>query len=175
MISISDHPPNYESGHFHLLSLGAYVSLANVKAVYFTGHQQHGGTPPLAPPATEEIVKWVYWCVIIFYPALQIISGSTQVYMAASDVCGKSVTLPREVYSHECVSSLIICHFSHTSLVHQDHMEIMPISLWMVGYSQPQKTTFKHVYECSYYTTTTSFDNFPTQSTLMPTSSWIVY
>lgn len=39
MVSMSDHPGNYESRQFHLLSLGVFVRLGKIKVVYFTGHQ----------------------------------------------------------------------------------------------------------------------------------------
>lgn len=101
MVSLSDHPGNYQGGRFHLISLGVYVVLDQIDVFYFVGHHLHGGTPPLAPEGEEQVEDWAYRCVVIFYPASKMISGSTQVFMAGSGVRGKPVTLPREVFSYE--------------------------------------------------------------------------
>lgn len=101
MVSLSDHPRNYQGGRFHLISLGIYVVLDQIDVFYFVGHHLHGGTPPLAPEGEEEIKDWAYRYVVIFYPSSKMISGSTQVFMAGSGVRGEPVTLPREVFSYE--------------------------------------------------------------------------
>lgn len=96
MVVSSDLPEGYESGRFHLLSIGVYVVLDQIRSVFFTGRLLHGGTPPLAPSGVEVIEDWAYRCVIIFYPASRIITGGVQTYMAASGVNGKGVTIPWE-------------------------------------------------------------------------------
>ncbi|KAK7692693.1 hypothetical protein QCA50_004326 [Cerrena zonata] len=101
MVSLSDHPRNYQGGHFHLISLGIYVVLDQIDIFYFVGHHLHSGMPPLAPEGEEEIKDWAYCCIVIFYPSSKMISGSTQVFMAGSGVRGEPVTLPREVFSHD--------------------------------------------------------------------------
>ncbi|KAK7689205.1 hypothetical protein QCA50_007896 [Cerrena zonata] len=99
LVSLSDNPKNYEGGRFHLISLGVYVVLDEIDVFYFSGHHLHGGTPPLAPEGEENIEDWAYRCVVIFYPASKIISGSSQVFMAGSGIHGEPVTLPRKVFS----------------------------------------------------------------------------
>lgn len=98
MIPSSHIPDNYESGRFHLVSLGVYVVLDQIRSVFFTGRLRHGGTPPLAPEGVEKVEDWAYRCVTIFYPASAIITGSAQTYMAASGVQGRGTTIPWEVY-----------------------------------------------------------------------------
>ncbi|KAK7677631.1 hypothetical protein QCA50_019442 [Cerrena zonata] len=101
MVSISDIPDGFDAGRFHLLSLGLYFVLDQVDVIYFTGQLVHAGTPPLAPEDAENIEPWAYRCVMIFYPASRVLTGSTQTYLAASGVRGEPVTLPREVFSYD--------------------------------------------------------------------------
>lgn len=101
MVPISDIPQGWDAGRFHLLTLGIYFVLDRVDVIYFTGQLIHGGTPPLAPEGVKDIVPWAYRCVLIFYPASRIVSGSTQTYIAGSGVKGDPVTLPREVFCFE--------------------------------------------------------------------------
>ncbi|KAK7696530.1 hypothetical protein QCA50_001188 [Cerrena zonata] len=98
LVSLSDNPKNYQGGYFHLISLGVYVVLGEIDVFYFSGHHLHGG---IAPEGEEHIEDWAYRCVIIFYPASKIISGSSQVFMAGSGICGEPVTLPCEVFSYD--------------------------------------------------------------------------
>ena len=109
MVPCSDLPPGYQAGRFHLLSLGVYVVLDQIPVVYFTGRLLHGGTPPLAPPSATEVEQWAYRCVLIFYPASRIISGSTQMYMAASGIPDRGITLPYEMFTARYVLYLIYC------------------------------------------------------------------
>ena len=104
MVPCSDLPQGYEAGRFHLLSLGVYVVLDRIPVVYFTGRLLHGGTPPLAPPTATQVETWAYRCVLIFYPASRMISGSTQVYMAASGIPDRGITLPHELFSARYIS-----------------------------------------------------------------------
>ena len=90
-----------DPGRFHLLTLGVYFLLDEAHPIYFTGQLPHGGTAPLAAPGVDEIEHWAYRFVIIFYPALRILTGNAQTYMAASGVRGEPVTLPREVFGYE--------------------------------------------------------------------------
>ena len=101
MVPCSDLPDGYEAGRFHLLSLGVFIVLDKIPVVYFTGRLLHGGTPPLAPSTVTHIEPWAYRCVLIFYPASRIISGSTQVYMAASGIPDRGITLPHEIFTAE--------------------------------------------------------------------------
>ena len=101
MVPCSDLPPGYEAGRFHLLSVGIFCVLDKVSVVYFTGRLRHGGTPPLAPSGAEEIVPWAYRCVLIFYPASRIVTGTNRPYMAATGVPGDGIYLPKEAYSFE--------------------------------------------------------------------------
>lgn len=101
MLPCSDLPDEYEPGRFHLLPLGIFVELADMPAFIFTGRIYHGGTAPLAPSGTKEVVSWAYRFVMIFYPASRIITGSTQTYMAASGIRGRGITLPYETFGPE--------------------------------------------------------------------------
>ena len=93
MVPCSDLPPGYEAGRFHLLSVGIFCVLDKVSVVYFTGRLRHGGT--------KEIVPWAYQCVLIFYPASRIVTGTNRPYMAATGIPGEGIYLPKEAYSFE--------------------------------------------------------------------------
>ncbi|KAH6874669.1 hypothetical protein BKA70DRAFT_1449335 [Coprinopsis sp. MPI-PUGE-AT-0042] len=49
MIAKSKLPPHYDPGYFHLLLLGAYVSLQSGVGFNFQGHWMHGGSAPTGP------------------------------------------------------------------------------------------------------------------------------
>ena len=65
MISAVDLPDDYDSGQFHLLELGVFISLKNFKILYFSGLRQHGGTIPRSPPSISP-VSWAYRFITIW-------------------------------------------------------------------------------------------------------------
>lgn len=91
-------PPGYESGRFHLASLGIFVVLEECPQVYFSGRFVHGGTPPLAPPNAVEVDPAAYRAVVILYPLQDVLAGGKVAMWSAG---GKPYCLRSEAFFPE--------------------------------------------------------------------------
>ena len=101
MVVGSHLPEDYEAGRFHLLSLGVYVDLGKIHVVYFSGRLWHSGTPPLAPPGSQEVATWAYCFVLILYPASRLLLGTSKTVLAAQssgEKSDKELTVPPELF-----------------------------------------------------------------------------
>lgn len=98
IINLSDSPEGYESGRFHILSLGLFVVLDKVSQIYFSGRLRHGGTPPLAPSHATIVDSAAVRCVLVLYPAGQIVTGQYKMPLTASHPGGVPIFNPVEIY-----------------------------------------------------------------------------
>lgn len=86
MTVLSDLPDEegWEPGRFHLLTLGAFVTLEPFLVVFFTGRLRHGGTAPLQPPGdVKPLPPWAYRLTAIGYPSRRIVEGDVRHALAA--------------------------------------------------------------------------------------------
>lgn len=128
MVIGSDLPETYEAGRFHLLSLGVYVDLGSIHVVYFSGRLRHSGTPPLAPPGTEEIAHWAYRFVLILYPASRLMLGTTKTVLAAQtsgDKTDKPLTVPPELFHPKWVLLFNSINYQAYYLIYQCTISIL--------------------------------------------------
>ncbi|KAL0060145.1 hypothetical protein AAF712_013071 [Marasmius tenuissimus] len=79
--SMSDIPEGYEAGRFHLLEDGVCFMLDGFKFANFSGLQQHGGTPPRAPPG-QPVDPSATRLNIILYPPFQVVNGTSRIHVA---------------------------------------------------------------------------------------------
>ncbi|KAI0039942.1 hypothetical protein FA95DRAFT_1612179 [Auriscalpium vulgare] len=81
MISLSDLPNGYHSGLFHLLEIGVFVDLSDLKLMYFNGLRRHGGTPPRS--SDDTLQPWACRYVTINYPPNAILENRAILAIAA--------------------------------------------------------------------------------------------
>ena len=97
MIANSRLPSNYESGRFHLLGLGVFVTLEHTMVVNFCGRNLHGGSPPIAPEG-EQVAQHAYRMMCVCYPPSSMLSNAyPQVAPLASLPNGTLLALGPEI------------------------------------------------------------------------------
>lgn len=86
MLSCGKVPSYYNTGTFHLIEIGFFVTLSNkFSALAFSGLRLHGGNAPSCPQGRE----WVNWgtrLVFILYPAAHILNNSSLTALGSVDV-----------------------------------------------------------------------------------------
>lgn len=99
MIANSRVPDDYESGRFHLLSLGLYIRLEPTTIMNFCGLNRHGGSPPISPEG-ENVTDDAYRLMFVCYPPQSMISGAGASIMPLASMPKGVLTLGPEITTH---------------------------------------------------------------------------
>ncbi|KAJ7838392.1 hypothetical protein B0H14DRAFT_3459421 [Mycena olivaceomarginata] len=82
MTTCSRLPNDYTLSQFHVLRFGIYFVLHNFDLANFCGLNNHGGTPPIAPPG-QDVANDAYRQTLISYPPEHMDDGLGHVVIGA--------------------------------------------------------------------------------------------
>ena len=98
-------PEDYEVGRFHLLALGLYFVLKNLRVPIFCGLALHVGTPPIAPPGADPVKHAVRFMTVMYPPRSMLSEMGSKTVPFASLPKGNLLTLGPEITSYRWVQN----------------------------------------------------------------------